>query len=139
MPGPYDADFACNPAGACGGLRLWENDDIVPRPDDVFQERLYCIRWRRRMALSRSGGEQVALCAPTAADLEREERVLALLRERFHVWQEKGYIPTMRIEPGDNTDQPIREGLDALAPPLHAATVVGAGVIWKRGRKTYLG
>jgi len=22
------------------GLRLWENDDLVPRPDDVFQERL---------------------------------------------------------------------------------------------------
>ena len=29
-----------------GGLRRWENDDLVPRPDDVFQERLYCIRWR---------------------------------------------------------------------------------------------
>ncbi|WP_245536796.1 DUF1156 domain-containing protein [Turneriella parva] len=28
-----------------GGLRLWENEDVVPRPDDVFQERLYCIRW----------------------------------------------------------------------------------------------
>jgi len=28
------------------GLRLWENEDIVPRPDDVFQERLYCVRWR---------------------------------------------------------------------------------------------
>ena len=28
------------------GLRRWENDDLVPRPDDVFQERLYCIRWR---------------------------------------------------------------------------------------------
>ena len=28
------------------GLRLWANDDLVPRPDDVFQERLYCVRWR---------------------------------------------------------------------------------------------
>ena len=28
------------------GLRLWQNDDLVPRPDDVFQERLYCVRWR---------------------------------------------------------------------------------------------
>ena len=27
------------------GLRLWENSDLVPRPDDVFQERLYCVRW----------------------------------------------------------------------------------------------
>ena len=34
-------------AGGRGyGLRLWENDDLVPRPDDVFQERLYCVRWR---------------------------------------------------------------------------------------------
>ena len=28
------------------GLRQWENDDLVSRPDDVFQERLYCVRWR---------------------------------------------------------------------------------------------
>ena len=28
------------------GLRLWQNDDLVPRPEDVFQERLYCVRWR---------------------------------------------------------------------------------------------
>jgi putative DNA methylase len=27
------------------GLRLWENADILPRPEDVFQERLYCIRY----------------------------------------------------------------------------------------------
>lgn len=27
------------------GLRMWENDDLVPRPGDVFQERLYCIRY----------------------------------------------------------------------------------------------
>ncbi len=33
-------------AGRGYGLRQWQNDDIVPRPDDVFQERLYCVRWR---------------------------------------------------------------------------------------------
>ncbi len=33
-------------AGKKYGLRQWENDDILPRPDDVFQERLYCVRWR---------------------------------------------------------------------------------------------
>ncbi|MCH8487761.1 MAG: DUF1156 domain-containing protein [Candidatus Cyclonatronum sp.] len=27
------------------GLRMWENDDLVPRADDVFTERLYCIRY----------------------------------------------------------------------------------------------
>lgn len=28
------------------GLRLWKNADLVPGPNDVFQERLYCVRWR---------------------------------------------------------------------------------------------
>ncbi len=32
--------------GAGNALRPWENADLVPRPDDTFQERLYCIRWR---------------------------------------------------------------------------------------------
>ncbi|MGI6022309.1 MAG: anti-phage-associated DUF1156 domain-containing protein [Methanoculleus sp.] len=91
-----------------GGLRLWENDDVVPRPDDVFQERLYCIRWQEEDGKSRSG-VRWHFCAPTSADLEREARVLALLQERFEEWQEEGYIPTMRIESGYNTDQPIRE------------------------------
>lgn len=27
------------------GLRQWEKDDLVPRPEDTFQERLYCIRY----------------------------------------------------------------------------------------------
>lgn len=94
----------------CGGLRLWENDDIAPRPNDVFQERLYCIRWIEEYTNANGKiNEQQHYMAPTAADLEREERVLTLLQERFHAWQEEGYIPTMRIEHGYNTDQPIRE------------------------------
>ncbi len=28
------------------GLRPWDSGDLHPRPDDVFQERLYCVRWR---------------------------------------------------------------------------------------------
>ena len=31
--------------GTAYGLRMWENDDVVPRPGDTFQERLYCVRW----------------------------------------------------------------------------------------------
>jgi putative DNA methylase len=38
-----------------------------------------------------------------------EQRVLSLLRERFSDWQAKGNLPNMKIEPGDNTGQPIRE------------------------------
>ena len=31
--------------GAAHGLRSWNYDDVVPKPDDVFQERPYCVRW----------------------------------------------------------------------------------------------
>ena len=58
------------------GLRRWSNEDLVPRPEDVFQERLYCIRW-----ISADGTYRYA--SPEAVDLSREARVLELLRERF--------------------------------------------------------
>ena len=84
------------------GLRHWSNDDLAPRPSDVFQERLYCIRWIN------SRGER-RYAAPDASDLEREAKVLTLLQERFTDWQSEGYIPSKAIVSGHNTDQPIRE------------------------------
>jgi hypothetical protein len=84
------------------GLRLWENDDLVPRPSDTFQERLYCIRWVS------SDGNRVYRSV-TGVDLERETKVLALLRERFAEWQEKGYIPSMKIASGVETSRLQRE------------------------------
>ena len=192
------------------GLRSWENDDLAPRPDDVFQERLYCIRWRpprldalleaeqraraslpfarpvpdwvdldqaiaslsevfdaaerreiaalrkrdwlaedreleeasREVEALRSAGrpradreeaaarlrkaketiarrnvwiEALRKAIPAAwywtvdaADLEREARVLALLRDRFQEWQARGYVPSRAITPGAKTDEPIR-------------------------------
>lgn len=84
------------------GLRLWENGDLVPRPDDVFQERLYCIRWVAK------DGSKRSYEAPTTSDLAREQRVLELLRERFTEWQAKAYVPHTKIEPGEKTDEPIR-------------------------------
>jgi putative DNA methylase len=84
------------------GLRRWSNDDVVPRPNDVFQERLYCIRW-----MNAKGERRYA--APYAADLAREAKVLELLRERFDEWQREGFIPSKAIMSGYNTDQPIRE------------------------------
>jgi putative DNA methylase len=92
------------------GLRLWENGDVVPRPDDVFQERLYCIRWVETY-IDEKGVERTRrhYRAPTAEDHAREAHVLELLRQRFDDWQTRGYISSRRIEPGYNTDQPIRE------------------------------
>jgi len=87
---------------APGGLRYWTIDDLVPRPGDVYQERLYCIRW-----IDAEGKRRYA--APDAADLVREARVLELLRERFAKWQLEGFIPSKAIpEGGDKTEEPTR-------------------------------
>ena len=85
------------------GLRQWRNDDLVPRPEDVFQERLYCVRWR-------SPGEEAPAEYRSVgdADLQREARALALLQERFAGWQAKGCIPSRSITPGHKTDEPVR-------------------------------
>jgi adenine-specific DNA methylase len=84
------------------GLRRWTNEDVLPRSEDVFQERLYCIRW-----VNAEGQRRYA--APEPADLERENRVLELLQERFQDWQRNGFIPSKAIPPdGDKTQEPIR-------------------------------
>jgi len=92
------------------GLRRWEADEFFPRPDDVFQERLYCIRYEREY-VDEKGNVKIEryYTAPTKEDLEREEKVVALLKERFKEWQEKGYIPSSRIEEGDETTRLLRE------------------------------
>jgi hypothetical protein len=40
--------------------------------------------------------------------LQREQRVLQLLRERFANWQASGILPSRRIEPGEKTDEPLQ-------------------------------
>lgn len=84
------------------GLRRWTTDDIIPRPDDVFQERLYCIRWT-----DENGTRRYA--APTDRDLVMESKALTLLHERYALWKLRGYIPSKAIPAGYNTDQPLRE------------------------------
>ena len=91
-------------------LRPWTNHDVLPREEDIFRERLYCIRWVERYR-DDEGKEKIIkhYMAPEQDDILREDKVLELLLERFNDWQAKGYIPSRRIEPGYNTDQPIRE------------------------------
>lgn len=85
------------------GLRRWNNEDVVPQPGDVFQERLYCVRWVNRLGERR-------YAAPDANDLARESKVLTLLRERLTHWQDQGFIPSRPIpEHGAETDRLFRE------------------------------
>ena len=86
------------------GLRLWENSDLAPRPDDVFQERLYCVRWRlpRLDALLRAEQGEDAAPVPDWVDLnyaiaaligllsEKEQREVEALRQRDWTAEELG-------------------------------------------------
>lgn len=89
-------------------LRLWEKHDFHPKPDDIFQERLYAIQWITNKTINAS--RQITYFATvTKSDLERERKVQRVVAENLVHWQEKGLVPDMAIEPGYNTNQPIRE------------------------------
>jgi putative DNA methylase len=87
-------------------LRLWEKSDFVPRPDDIFQERIYAIQWARPKRKGK--GEEFQFRSVTSEDLRRERIIEAFVGEHLTNWQAKGWVPDMRIEPGDKTDEPIR-------------------------------
>ena len=96
------------PDGSTGNrLRLWENSDIKPRPGDLFQERLYAILWFRPRANGRR--DEFEFRSVTEEDLKRERIVDEYVSSHLSEWQNKGWIPDMRIEVGYNTNQPIRE------------------------------
>lgn len=92
------------------GLRKWKKDEFTPQDNDVFQERLYCIRYVKEF-IDEKGNQKTEryYVAPSNEDLRREDKVVSLLSERFSDWQNKGYIPSGVIEDGYNTEQPIRE------------------------------
>lgn len=104
------------------GLRKWDKHEFIPRDDDVFTERLYCIKyiekfntktWEEVMkkpapAIDAYYGK-IHYVAPDKMDLKREEKVKNLLKERFKKWQNQNIIPNSEIEPGYNTNQIIRE------------------------------
>lgn len=94
--------------GGGNALRLWEVSDVAPRADDIFQERLYSIQWMRAGTEDKHRPD-LFFAAPTDADLEREAAIRAYVEANLADWQTKGWVPDMPIEPGYNTDQPIRE------------------------------
>ncbi|WP_245820319.1 anti-phage-associated DUF1156 domain-containing protein [Marinobacter lutaoensis] len=97
------------PDGTTGNrLRRWEKHDFKPRPDDIFRERLYAIQWIKKETLDKSR-QETFFASVTEADLERERKVEQIVADNLTRWQEEGLLPDMEIEPGYNTDQPIRE------------------------------
>ena len=97
------------------GLRQWEQNEITPRPNDLFQERLYCVRFVEIVenGVDRFGNPKYKrfrhYCEPNDKDFKRENKILSLLSSLFDNWSANGFIPTKKIEKGYNTEQPTRE------------------------------
>jgi adenine-specific DNA methylase len=95
------------------GLRQWKKSDFIPSQNDIFRERLYCIRYEYEERRRAGNGEEKTKTvryykAPTKADHDREQKVISILSERFNEWQVRGFIPNQQIEDGDKTSELIR-------------------------------
>lgn len=88
--------------GTTNLLRKWEKNDFQPSRDDIYQERLICIRW-----VGRDAGEDLYTC-PDEDDLLRERCVQRLVADKLDDWQEHGIVPDMEVQPGQKTDEVIR-------------------------------
>ena len=85
-------------------LRWWEKLEFKPRPDDIFQERLYCIHWITKASLKKRRWDTYFL-APSEADFTREQLVEKIVAENLGSWQAEGSTPDMLIELGVETER----------------------------------
>ena len=92
------ADVRQTDGSVVNRVRLWGNNDIVPEPEDLFQERLYCIQWMRKMTGTRRF--EYEFRSVTEADLERERIVERYVGKRLAEWEAAGWVPNMRVEVG---------------------------------------
>ena len=86
-------------------LRLWDKSDVVFRDDDIYRERLYAIQWIKDDGSSRPDTQFRTV---TKTDLQCEAKLTQYVQQNLAEWQKKGWVPDMRIELGDKTDEPIR-------------------------------
>ena len=96
------------PEGNKNRLRPWNISDFAPADGDIFQERLYSIQWISKDSLN-SSRQQTFYSSVTDEDIMREKKVYDYVKKNLNQWQSSGHIPDMQIEPGYNTNQPIRE------------------------------
>ncbi len=97
------------PDGSTGNrLRLWEKSDFKPRPNDIFQERLYAF-----IGCVQEKGKELDYEFRTVIedDLKREHIVEEYVAKHLAEWQDEGWIPDMRIEVGG---PPRYQGLDLI-------------------------
>lgn len=87
-------------------IRRWEKGEFCARKSDVFQERLYAIRYEHSEI--NDAGKTVTsryYRAPINEDIEKEQKVESIIREKLEGWQERGILPSLEINTGDRADE----------------------------------
>jgi putative DNA methylase len=102
-------DYQSQDGTVANRLRMWDKHDFKPRPADILQERLYCVQWT--CPKKRGKGVDYEFRAVTPDDLQRESIVEDYVARNLIDWQDKGWIPDMRIEVGG---PPRYQGLDLV-------------------------
>ena len=90
------------------GLRRWDKSEFEPHLDDVFQERLYAVRYEREYIKNGKKKTERYYRAPNERDIANEEKARRIVAENIVTWQEQGLVPGNIIEPGDKTTELIR-------------------------------
>lgn len=88
-------------------LRKWETQDFQPHPEDILQERLYCIQWITKESFNQFR-QETYFASVTEDNIENEKKVEELVRMNLLNWQDQGFVANMEIEPGSSTSEPIR-------------------------------
>ncbi len=82
-------------------LRKWDKNEFTFRNDDIYNERLYAIRYE-----SPDGKRYYR--HPNERDFQNEYKVKLILEENIKTWQDHDLIPNIKIESGDKTIEVIR-------------------------------
>ena len=119
-------------------LRPWLKSDFKPQPEDVIQERLYCIQWITEATLKESR-QATFFASVTNEDLLREKKVEDIVEKNLAHWQKEGFVHNMPIEPGEKTDEPIRTRGWCYWHQLFAPRQLLFFALYNQKRKTTLG
>ena len=115
-------------------LRLWDSDDLVAHPKDVFRERLYCIQWATADSLE-AGRQETYFAGPTEDDLKRDQQVLDFAKSHLGEWRDAGLVPDMSIETGQETARLQRErGWSNWIHLFHPRQILAMACLHKRIR-----
>lgn len=110
IPAPQRRATSADTLRGSGGLRRWTNDDLVPRDSDVFQERLYCIRWRLPKLADLLWEEQNAVHGgvETPRSLEQIRREIDALLT-FMTYAEREEVESLRARDWSTEDADAEE------------------------------